>query len=330
MSTWNPYNTVLMTATFASAPGQPAIRGAHHFAQSPFGAQQRNFELVAPGGSGGLVHVSRNGDRWPPPWGNPYRAGTESGRVDATALDAVSLVVSRTLRHENTLEVVGCTGDRLVHYWRDAVDPWRWHGPYEIIAVALDDSRSAVHGVSGNPALAQSRYGVMRQNLELIVPDAQRGIRHLYREQDDDRFTPWRLAPSFAAGTGRIDAVTMIVSNFTDRGNLEVVARAGDRLWFAWRDASLAWNGPIALVADGVDVKGAAGVPSLIQSTYGVQKRNFELAVPLAGGGIGLFFRDNDPPTPVQWAWHAMGVLDTGRHYSAVSLIEFLLREIGA
>ena len=161
---------------------------------------------------------------------------------------------------ENTLEVVGCTGDRLAHHWRDAVDPWRWHGPYEIIAVALSDSRSAVHGVSGNLALAQSRYGVMRQNLELIVPDAQRGIRHLYREQDDDRFTPWRLAPSFAAGTGRIDAVTMIVSNFTDRGNLEVVARAGDRLWFAWRDASLAWNGPIALVADGVDVKGASGV----------------------------------------------------------------------
>ena len=79
MTTWNPYNTVLMISTFASAPGQPAIQGAHHFAQSPFGAQQRNFELVAPGGScGGLVHVSRNGDRWPPPWGNPYRAGTES------------------------------------------------------------------------------------------------------------------------------------------------------------------------------------------------------------------------------------------------------------
>src|SRR3954454_16931987 len=47
-------------------------------------------------------------------------------------------------------------------------------------------------------------------------------------------------------GGGRFDAVSMIQSNFGDPGNLEVIARQGDRLVFAFREG-LDWRGPFAM-----------------------------------------------------------------------------------
>ena len=69
--------------------------------------------------------------------------------------------------------------------------------------------------------------------------------------------------------------------------DLEVVARVGDRLLFFWRESTppLAWHGPFPVVAEGRAVVGVAGNPVLIQSKFG-QKGNFELVVPLAGGGL--------------------------------------------
>jgi hypothetical protein len=101
-----------------------------------------------------------------------------------------------------------------------------------------------------------------------------------------------------------VDAVSLIQSNFSTQlvqtgeqgpGNLAVAARAGDTLYYFYRDdvAPFAWHGPTMAIDSGV-----SGNPALIEArpgTYGTMG-NYELVVPLAGGGIGQFARSNDDP----------------------------------
>ena len=67
--------------------------------------------------------------------------------------------------------------------------------------------------------------------------------------------------------------------------------RVGDTLHAFWRDSgpTFTWKGPVQIAT------GAAGNPVLIQSRFG-QTGNFELAYPLAAGGIGIKWRNNDAP----------------------------------
>ena len=85
----------------------------------------------------------------------------------------------------------------------------------------------------------------------------------------------------------------MIQSNYGNPGNLEVVANAGGKLQFFFRDSGplFIWNGPFE-IEHGFAV---AGNPVLIQSRFGV-KGNFELVVPAASGGLTHFWRNNDNP----------------------------------
>lgn len=59
---------------------------------------------------------------------------------------------------------------------------------------------------------------------------------------------PW-LGP-YPFGSDRYDGVTLIQSNYGSPGNLEVIARAGDRLHFFWRDSgpTFAWSGPLVIL----------------------------------------------------------------------------------
>jgi hypothetical protein len=161
--------------------------------------------------------------------------------------------------------------------------------------------------VAGIPELIQSRFGT-KGNFELVTPMAGGGLAHYWRNNDDP-FLPWYGPYAFGAQIGQVDAVTMIESNFGSPGNLEVVARVGDQLSFFWRDSGpgFIWNGPYPLVADDNLVTGAAGNPVLIQSRFGSQG-NFELVVPLAGGGLAHFWRDNDDPS---LPWHGPYVFGT-------------------
>jgi hypothetical protein len=88
---------------------------------------------------------------------------------------------------------------------------------------------------------------------------------------------------------GRVEAVTLIQSNYGSPGNLELVARAGDGLHFFWRDSGpgFRWNGPHRIAT------GAGGNPVLIQSRFG-QKGNFELVYPDRERGIRFMWRNND------------------------------------
>src|SRR5262249_36064558 len=98
--------------------------------------------------------------------------------------------------------------------------------------------------------------------------------------------------------TTGVDAVSLIQSDLKTPdygpGNLELVARLGDRLAFFWRPDAEPNNAPAqwrmeARNVDGNPVAGGAGPPALLQRKDG----NFELVVPLARGGLAHYWRNN-------------------------------------
>jgi hypothetical protein len=315
MSTWNPYNTVVMKSTLALSGGEAHTRigGTPSLVQSRFGTKG-NFEAVASLADGGLAHYWRNNDAPDLPWSAPTPFGTGAGQFDAACL------IQSNFGSPGNLEVAARNGDRLVTFWRDSGPSFTWHGPYPVAVEGAGGScgRQPVTGVTGNPVLIQGKFGA-KGNFELIVPLAAGGLAHYFRDNDDPAL-PWRAAPVFGQGAGVIDSVTMIESNFGTPGNLEVIARTGDRLIFFWRDSTppLAWHGPFPLVSDGVAVTGVSGNPVLIQGRFG-NKGNFELTVPLAGGGFAAYWRDNDAAS---LPWHGPVIVEPTTHFNAVSLIE--------
>jgi hypothetical protein len=315
MSTWNPYNTMLMksTLTLASGETQTQLSANPVLIQSRFGTKG-NFEVVAPLVGGGLAHYWRNNDNPQLPWSAPAPFGHSAGQIDAATM------IQSNFGSPGNLEVVARTADRLIFFWRDSTSPFIWHGPYPVASEGAGGScgRAPVTGVAGNPVLIQSRFG-QRGNFELVAPLATGGLGHWFRDNDDPAL-PWRSAPVFGQSVGVIDAVTLIESNFGTPGNLEVIARTGDRLIFLWRDSTqpLSWHGPYPLVADGVPVTGVAGNPLLIQSKFGT-KGNFELVAPTKSGGFAAYWRDNDNPS---LPWHGPTRVETPTPFQALSLIQ--------
>ena len=149
----------------------------------------------------------------------------------------------------------------------------------------------ACHAPCGNPALVQSTYGVAG-NFELVTPYPGGGIAHYWR--NNDLVTPvWNGPYIFATDVGAVDAVSMIQSSY---GNLEVVARIGDRLAHFYRDFNGVWNGPTYFAS------GASGTPAFIEGPFGSPVGNFEVVTPLAAGGMRHYWRDN---IPNHGAWNA-------------------------
>ena len=226
--------------------------------------------------------------------GHPAVPGPDLATGNGLADAFYTIVMSM----KGNLEVVAREGDRLVDYWRVDQAPWTWHGPFEI-----------AKGVAGNPVFLQSCFG-QRGNFELVVPIAKGGLAHFWRDNDAAGM-PWHGPTPF--GSGRVEAVSLIQSNFGTKGNLEVVAREGDRLVDYWRvdQAPWTWHGPFEIA------KGVAGNPVFLQSCFG-QRGNFELVVPIAKGGLAHFWRDNDA---AGMPWHGPTPFGNGR-VEAVSLIQ--------
>jgi hypothetical protein len=315
LSTWNPYNTVLMKSILAlsSDEEQTSIAGTPSLIQSRFGAKG-NFEVAASVAGGGLAHYWRNNDDSELPWSAPTLFGAGAGQIDSACL------IESNFGTPGNLEVAARSGDRLVTFWRDSGPSFTWHGPYPVAVEGARGlcGREPVTGATGNPVLIQGKFGA-KGNFELIIPRAAGGLAHFFRDNDDPSL-PWKAAPVFGEGAGVIGAVTMIQSNFGSPGNLEVIARIGDRLIFFWRDSTppLEWHGPFPLVSDGVTVTRVTGNPVLIQSKFGA-KGNFELVVPLATGGVAAYWRDNDNAS---LPWHGPVTVEPGTHFDALSLIE--------
>jgi hypothetical protein len=262
-----------------------------------------NLELVVPSRYGGLSHCWRNNDTAGFPWVGPTAFG-------AGDVDGVALIESRLgAPGPGPLEVVVRTGHVLDHYARSPVFPFAWAGPLSFAA-----------GVSGNPALVQSRFGAVG-NLEVVVPLEEGGLAHWWRNNDDPAL-PWIGPAVFAGGLGVVDAVALVHSTLDAPGTLEVVARVGDQLFHLWRDSGppFAWTAPQPIFA------GAAGVPAILQSTYGTQG-NFELVTPLAGAGGGmahLWCDTGDPARP----WSAPTVFGVG--LGGVSAVALVQSDLGA
>lgn len=148
----------------------------------------------------------------------------------------------------------------------------------------------ACHGPCGNPALIQSTYGTAG-NFELVTPYPGGGMAHYWR--NNDLVIPvWNGPYIFATDVGSVDAVSMIQSSY---GNLEVVARIGDRLAHFYRDFNGVWNGPTFFAT------GVSGTPAFIEGPFGTPVGNFEVVTPLVTGGMRHYWRDNIPNHGAPW-----------------------------
>jgi hypothetical protein len=278
------------------------VSGKPSLQQSTYGTIG-NFELVVPLAEGGLAYYWRNNDDESLPWEGPVKFGAEAGRLDGVSL------IQGDFGPAGNLELVATDlgGHHLMHFWRDSGSALGWYGPTQI------SEKSLVPVFSGSPAMIWSNFGC-RGNFDLVVPRTEGGFSYYWRDNDDPALS-WCGPLNFATEAGIFDAVSFIQSNFGDPGNLELVARSGDSLLFFWGEPGLEmkWHGP-EVIATGV-----SGAPSMIQSTFG-NKGNFELVVPLASGGLGYYWRDNDD-AHLHWYGPFMFGMNTGQ-VEGVSLIQ--------
>jgi galactose oxidase-like protein len=285
------YMLFTINASGIPSPGRfirisPAATNSGFMVQSSFG-RKGNFEAVGPRAGGALGFAWRNNDG-----GTGWSA--VSNIPGATGIESVPSLIQGNYGTGN-LELVARAGDRLAFFWRDG----GWHGP-DLFA----------SGVSGNPAMIQGIFGG-RGNFELVVPAAGGGLHHWWRNND---FGGWNGPTAFGGGAGAVAAVTLIQSTFGDPGNLEVVARIGNRLALFWRTSEppWTWSGPF-FFHDGV-----RGVPGFIQAHFG-NHGNFEVVTPAEGGGLRHLWRDNDAPG---LPWHVGPTFGGTDPYRAVSLLE--------
>jgi hypothetical protein len=278
------------------------VYGSPSLIQSTYG-NKGNFELVVPLASGGLAHYWRNNDDERLPWNGPITFGTVAGMIEGTSLIQGSFGELGNLE----LAAVDVGGHNLMHFWCDSGSSFEWHGPNQI------SEKSLVPAFSGNPAMIQSRFEG-KGNFELVVPRANGGFSYYLRNNNLPDLR-WLGPFDFATDAGIFDAVTLIQSSFGELGSLELVARSGDLLVSFRREAGMEsrWYGPSTIDS------GVTGTPSMIQSTFG-NKGNFELVAPLASGGLGHWWRDNDD-AHLHWYGPLMFGMNLGK-VDAVSLIQ--------
>jgi hypothetical protein len=286
------------------------------------------------------------------PWSMQLPIPSTMGQVDALTF------IQGTYDNPGNLEGIARIGDGLAYFYSTNYgtpprsDTLTWHGPYPLAienSINNQCSRERVNGISGNPVLIQSTFGNNR-NFELVVPRANGGFNHYFRDNDDIYCLsahqgvvpkpppplPWKLGQEVTNidghELGHIDAISLIQSDFAaPPGNLEVVARMADGLVSFWSTGSylphtnnFTWNGPLAVSVAGVPVSRISGNPVLIQSKRGRNHRNFELVVPRVDHGFNHYYRDNDDE---HYPWK-LGQEVTNidghelRHIDAISLIQ--------
>ncbi|CAO5167592.1 conserved hypothetical protein [Frankia sp. AiPs1] len=275
-----PADCLMRSNSFALCrftPGQ--VGWGHGVAGNPALIQSKglgkagNFEVVVPSAFSGLTHVWRDNDATNYPWRDPWQTAQALGPVDAVSM------IQSTLANPGPLEMVIRVGDALSFLWRDSSGTFAWHAPTAL-----------AQGVRGVPSLIQSRLGT-KGNFELLVPAADVGLIHLWRNHDVHGY-PWSGPARFGANLGKVDAVSLIHGTLGGgTGMLEAVALVGTRLVHLTRDNTAVWRtGPTF-------GEGVSGNPALIQSTF-PGARNFEVVVPAAGGGLIHYYRNNNASTP--------------------------------
>jgi hypothetical protein len=269
-----------------------------------------DFQLVVPSASSGLAHYWRENNTAGLPWRGPVIFGQDLGHFDAVSL--IQSNFSAAGNGPGNLELVGRVGTRLVGFQHpDNGSGWF---PSTVPQVSI----------AGNPALIQSRFGT-KGNFELVVPLASGGLAHYWRENDTNGL-PWRGPVIFGQDLGYFDSVSLIQSNFgAGRGNLEIIARQGNRLVGFWREYNANGSAGNWLRAAAPTVS-VAGNPALIQGRFGA-RGNFELVVPLTAGGLGHFWRNNDA-SGLPWLTAATFGQEAG-YLNDVSLVQSNFSEAG-
>ena len=274
-----------------------SVTGNPVLIQSTFG-ETGNFELVCPAADDGIFFMWRDNDDPAMPWGVPPRFARGVGRIDG-----LSMIQSNF--GGGNLELIARNNDRLLFFWRSSDPPFPWGGPFEI-----------ARGAAGNPILIQSSFGE-QGNFELVYPSTDVGMEFMWRNNDDPN-RPWGGPFRFGQNVGHVEAVTMIQSNFGG-GNLELIARVGDRLHFFFRESNppFNWGGPFEIAS------GAMGNPVVIQSSFG-ETGNFELVYPSVDGGLNFMWRNNDDPNR-PWS----GVFRFGQEVGRVDAITLIQSNFG-
>jgi len=202
----------------------PLFSGSPAMIQSRSGLRG-NFEVVVPRAEGGFSYYWRDNDNAELTWHGPVDFATDAG-----IFSAATLIQSN---FEDHLEMAARSGNQLFFFWRGSDTEPEWHGT-ELIAT----------GVIGNPSMIQSS-NESKGNFELVTPLQSGGLGHYWRDNEDPHLH-WYGPFMFAMNIGKVDAVSLIQSNFGEKGNLELVAQIDNQLAFFWRDSGMdrRWNGP--------------------------------------------------------------------------------------
>jgi probable HAF family extracellular repeat protein len=140
-----------------------------------------------------------------------------------------------------------------------------------------------------------------------LYVDAARAVHGFV--QSGTAYTTLDVPNSTGTSASGINQAGEIVGYYTDAGGIQ-------HAFLATPVTISAWQGPRSVTA------GVIHNPSLVQAipgTYGT-KGNYELVVPLASGGIGHYYRNNDDPN-LPWIGPFVFATDQGA-VDAVSLIQ--------
>ena len=281
----------------SSADGSRLRGSGGGFLVQAVNGSAEHFEMVLPAAGGGVECYSRECAAADYSWSEPNAVGQTLGPVESATL------LSGTRGSQPSIELVVRSGAKLAHHWRLSAPHSPWQGP----AWFAD-------GVTGNPSLIQGSRGATNARrdgaLELVVPLADRGIAHYWRD-NGSAGPPWSGPAVFALELGRVDAVALTESTQGDDGNLEVIVRKGSQLAHYWRPTRdpRTWYGPTFFFAE------AAGIPGFIEGGDGVPG-NLQILVPLACGGIAHLWRSAESD------WQVSTCIDRGGTYvDAVSLV---------
>jgi hypothetical protein len=225
--------------------------------ESSYGAQHRNFEVVASTAGNEVRHFWRNDDVGSMPW----NAGPTFGN-DAAACPTMT----QTTFSRNMEIVYLTTGNRLHHWWRD--QSFNWH----------DGGVFGPADAAGIPAFIQGNYGAPG-NFEVVVRTADGRLNHWWR---DGSFA-WHDGGRFASGVA-LSGASLVQSNYGTQGNFELVCVLSDgqmQHWWRDNDHGMAWNPGPSFGA------GVSSPPCMIQGQYGMGTEaalgNFELCVAVNG-----------------------------------------------
>jgi hypothetical protein len=312
----NPSQCAKARQTVFTTPVQK-LSGTHsgNFIKSTYGGQG-NFELLIPKNND-LVHYWRNNDEPEHPWYFGEKLTIPPGEVPIN----VSLIQSNfkgdgvqgnfeAVVRMRSLSNPDGTKDWLAFYFYDS-NTRKWSEPSPVIA-----DENQIVGVTGNPALIQSTYGV-QGDFQLLVPQGNE-LAHYFRS-NDQLHAPWYKVtvsqPTIPAGTIPIN-VSLIQSDLKGdgvQGNLEAIVRMrsvfdpeGTKDWlehYYFDSKTNTWNGTGQVKVDGNPIVGVTGNPTLIQKPpfdQGIDQGEFEILVP-QGNELVSYWRHNYAPNGYPW-----------------------------